>query len=74
VEAVVEACRELDVMTLAEGIETEEELQACESMGIDLLQGYLLERPRPAYHLFSRRETDLPSHCQYVKLGLIDAN
>jgi EAL domain-containing protein (putative c-di-GMP-specific phosphodiesterase class I) len=74
VEAVIEACRELDVITLAEGIETPKELEACESMGIDLAQGFLLGRPMPAYTLFDAQTNALPSTCQYVKLELVSTD
>ena len=34
-------------MTVAEGIEEEEELEAVIELGIDAVQGYLLARPVP---------------------------
>jgi EAL domain-containing protein (putative c-di-GMP-specific phosphodiesterase class I) len=45
VEAVVGLCAKLDVRVIAEGIETRAELDAVRSLGIDLVQGYLLARP-----------------------------
>ena len=45
VEAVVRLCAGLDVGVIAEGIETRAELDAVRSLGIDLVQGYLLARP-----------------------------
>jgi len=38
-------CRELDILTVAEGIETEAESAAARELGCDLLQGYLIGRP-----------------------------
>jgi c-di-GMP phosphodiesterase len=38
-------CRAFDVRLLAEKVETEAELALCHSLGFDLYQGYLLERP-----------------------------
>ena len=45
VEAVVGLCARLGVRVVAEGIETQAELDAVRSLGIDLVQGYLLARP-----------------------------
>jgi EAL domain-containing protein (putative c-di-GMP-specific phosphodiesterase class I) len=45
VEAVVGLCGRLGVEVVAEGIETRSELDAVRSLGINLVQGYLLARP-----------------------------
>ncbi len=45
VEAVVGLCSRLGIGVIAEGIETRSELDAVRSLGIDLVQGYLLARP-----------------------------
>lgn len=45
VEAVVRMCRGLGVGVIAEGVETRGELDAVRSLGITLVQGYLLARP-----------------------------
>ena len=37
--------RQCGVTSLAEGVETSEELKALRSVGVDLVQGYLLARP-----------------------------
>ena len=72
VKAFVDACRELNVTTLGEGIETEEELAACIEMDIELGQGFLLGRPAPAYGLFNAETTTLPEPCPFVSLKLLD--
>lgn len=41
VETLVRLCREEKIVTLAEGVRSEEELLACRQIGFDLLQGYL---------------------------------
>ncbi|RFU63504.1 EAL domain-containing protein [Peribacillus glennii] len=48
---VVHIARELNIQTLAEGIERMEELQFCKDIGMDLAQGYLIGRPEaePAF-------------------------
>jgi len=43
--ALVEACRELRVKTVAEGVETEAEANACRETGFTHAQGYFFGRP-----------------------------
>ena len=38
----------MDAQVVAEGVETEEELDVVRSLGMDLIQGYLIARPTPA--------------------------
>lgn len=71
VKAMIDACRELRVQTLGEGIETEEELQACIEMDIDLGQGYYVGRPKPAYDLFGVARNSLPQSCLFVRLNVM---
>lgn len=71
VKAIVDACRELKVRTIGEGIETYEELQACVDMGIEFGQGFLLGRPKTAYDLFEAEIADLPDNCVFVKLEMV---
>ena len=42
---LVELSQKIGAMTLAEGIETEEEFACCRDLGIELIQGYLIARP-----------------------------
>ncbi len=48
VETLVRLLRELDVGTVAEGIETADEASACMDLGFEFAQGYFLGRPAPA--------------------------
>ena len=48
VRSMVEACHDLSVRVVAEGIESREELDCCVSLGCDLLQGYLIAKPAGA--------------------------
>ena len=45
VENIVSLCDKLDIVPLAEGVETAEERDALSNLGIDLMQGYLFARP-----------------------------
>jgi len=48
VSAVVELGHTLDLTTIAEGVETERQLELLRVLGCDLAQGYHFARPRPA--------------------------
>ena len=48
VGAVIDLARRLDIRTVAEGVETEEQLRILRELACDLLQGYLLARPLPS--------------------------
>lgn len=45
--SLVDMARNLGIQTLAEGIEDQEELEACRQIGFDLGQGFCLGRPAP---------------------------
>jgi len=47
VTSVVELCRDLGILVVAEGVETGAERDVLLRVGCDLLQGYLLGRPAP---------------------------
>lgn len=47
VKALVNMVHELDVIALAEGVETELQAEICRDLGFDLAQGYLFGRPQP---------------------------
>lgn len=47
VKAVIELCQSLSIMVVAEGVETEEELNAVAGLGCYSIQGYVYARPRP---------------------------
>jgi len=47
VDAMATVCHRLGIMVIAEGIERQEELELVSRFGIDLFQGFYLERPGP---------------------------
>ena len=71
VKAIVDACVDLHVRTIGEGIETYDELEACTELQIDLGQGFLLFRPQRAYELFGADISTLPDHCPFVRFRLL---
>ena len=46
VKSMVGLCREMGLRLIAEGVETEAELEALASAGVRYVQGYLLARPQ----------------------------
>jgi EAL domain-containing protein (putative c-di-GMP-specific phosphodiesterase class I) len=45
IESLVSMCRRLEIMTLAEGVETAAEAQVCREIGFELMQGFHFGRP-----------------------------
>jgi diguanylate cyclase (GGDEF)-like protein len=45
-EHVISLCSKLGIRTIAEGIETEQELKECKDMGFNFVQGYFIEKPQ----------------------------
>ncbi|MCA8996677.1 MAG: EAL domain-containing protein [Planctomycetaceae bacterium] len=48
-QLLVESCRENHVVTIAEGIENEEEADCCRNIGFELAQGFYFGRPMPRF-------------------------
>lgn len=49
VRSVVQLCRDQGIVVIGEGVETEAEAVTLRELGCDLLQGYLIARPAPAF-------------------------
>jgi EAL domain-containing protein (putative c-di-GMP-specific phosphodiesterase class I) len=45
VQSLVKMCRQLGIITLAEGVETAAEAAACRKLGFELMQGYYFGKP-----------------------------
>jgi EAL domain-containing protein (putative c-di-GMP-specific phosphodiesterase class I) len=48
---LVNMVKDLNIQTLAEGVETEDEMQACTDFGFDFAQGYYFGRPEPRFRV-----------------------
>ena len=48
VEAIVVMARKMGMLTVAEGVETQEQLQILQDIGCDFAQGFVLSKPLPA--------------------------
>lgn len=49
VHSIVDLCRAMDVLVVAEGIETANERNKCIELGVDLMQGYFIAKPAKAF-------------------------
>ena len=59
VSAIITLARGLGLHVLAEGVETNHQLDAVREVGVDLMQGYFFRRPMRA----SEARTYIESHC-----------
>jgi EAL domain-containing protein (putative c-di-GMP-specific phosphodiesterase class I) len=50
VSSVISLCREMEMMLVAEGVETASERDVLSDLGCDLFQGYLFARPASAFY------------------------
>jgi diguanylate cyclase (GGDEF)-like protein len=65
VKGIVQTTRELRMERVAEGVETEAQLERMQSFGINAIQGYLFSKPLPAYKLRELiKEPILPARAQ----------
>jgi EAL domain-containing protein (putative c-di-GMP-specific phosphodiesterase class I)/GGDEF domain-containing protein len=62
VESVIRLAHGLSLKTVAEGIETEDQLTLIAQLGCDIIQGYLLSRPQPMVKILEwlkQRQTEV---------------
>lgn len=45
IRGILQVCKDLDIVVIAEGIETAAELDSLQQLGIELFQGYYFARP-----------------------------
>ncbi len=55
--SIINLCRELKMISLAEGVETKEEYEFLKGIGCDRMQGYLFSRPLPREDLLKLFES-----------------
>ena len=58
-EAMIRVAESIDVPCIAEGVETQEQVQALKKMGCDIIQGFYFSRPLPA----KEYERFVKEHC-----------
>ncbi len=76
VESIITIAHKMGIKVIAEGIETEEELNTIINMDADLLQGFLLGRPshqpsQDAMELISKNQNCMTKNCVLSKIGHI---
>lgn len=57
--SMVNMCKKLGVRILAEGVETQDQLEFLKSIGCEMAQGYLFSQPMPLEEIVRRIEADL---------------
>jgi EAL domain-containing protein (putative c-di-GMP-specific phosphodiesterase class I) len=76
--SLVQMARDIGIMTIAEGVETRNERDACQEIGFDLVQGYFFGKPQPIELIVaslaelnssSRRESYWETAVQSVLVG-----
>ncbi len=76
--SVIQMAKEIDIHTLAEGVETEEQFQYLRNIGCEKVQGYFFGRPLPydeiTAHLNEKGiQTEIPLHRKYYdEIGRIN--
>lgn len=70
VREIVEFCHDNNILALAEGVETSEELKAVIMLGVDLVQGYYTARPSP--NVIKSINEDIKLEIKRYKRELID--
>ncbi|EAU53985.1 sensory protein, containing eal-domain [Mariprofundus ferrooxydans PV-1] len=75
VQAIVSLSNKIGAITLAEGVETRDELFVCYEMGIQLYQGYYFSRPKqpsefPLFECMEALEHLLPELNEHIAAGI----
>lgn len=73
VKALVNMVNDLDVVALAEGVETKTQAEVCTELGFTLAQGYFFGKPQPRQHwtekLLSVETQQIPSVARRTEAG-----
>ena len=74
VRSLLNMVRDLDVVSLAEGVETPEQSEICQELGFDMAQGYLFGKPQPRDYwlkqIVSAPTMELPASATHGMLSL----
>src|SRR5258708_11494472 len=70
IRAIVDLAHGLGLTVLAEGVETEQQLEELATAGCDLVQGHLIHRPQPA----SQAETAFFQLCPSIPRSLVSSH
>ena len=65
IRAIITLAHSMGKIVVAEGVETQEQLDRLRELGCDLVQGYLVDRPRP---IFEIREKYLSVETEYMAI------
>lgn len=57
-ETIVYLSKKLDMVSIAEGVETEQQFDAVRRMDVDVIQGYLMGKPLPKWEMEKRIEQE----------------
>lgn len=72
IDAIATACHRIGIEVIAEGIETEKDLQTCREIGIELVQGYLIARPAEALVSYEALRLPRPAPPSHSPTTLFD--
>lgn len=54
IETIIDMCKKLNILTVAEGIETKEQVEFLKKIGCDIIQGYYFSQPIPVEEFENR--------------------
>ena len=47
ISSICSVAHSIDVVVMAEGVETESQIQILQELNVDAIQGYIIDRPKP---------------------------
>lgn len=76
-EAMMKVCREVGIQTLAEGVETETQLNFLKEIGCDLVQGFYFYKPEPlevSIQRFKHRSVNILCETDEERISFLTSN